>query len=103
MFFKKFDFLSSEITLFYHGKDNHSSILSGILSTLMAIFVIFLIGYLSIDVITKQHPTFFYFTKFIEEIDDYPLNSSSLLYYVSLYNSYNHEIGIDAKAIMQLV
>ena len=99
MFFKKFDFLSSEITLFYHGKDNHSSIFSGILSILMAIFVIFLIGYLSIDVIAKQHPTSFYFTKFIEEIDDYPLNSSSLFHYVSLYNSDNHEIGIDTKAI----
>ena len=99
MFFKKFDFLSSEITLFYHGKENHSSILSGILSILMAILVFFLIGYLSIDVIAKQHPTSFYFTKFIEEIDDYPLNSSALFHYVSLYNSDNHEIGIDTKAI----
>jgi hypothetical protein len=99
MFFKKFDFLSSEITLFYHGKDNHSSIFSGILSIVMAIFVIFLIGYLSIDVLAKQHPTSFYFTKFIEEIDEYPLNSSSILHYVSLYNSDNHEIGIDTKAI----
>ena len=99
MFFKKFDFLSSEITLFYHGKENHSSILSGILSILMAILVFFLIGYLSIDVIAKQHPTSFYFTKFIEEIDSYPLNSSALLHYVSLYNSNNREIGIDTKAI----
>ena len=99
MFFKKFDFLSSEITLFYHGKENHSSILSGILSILMAILVFFLIAYLSIDVIAKQNPTSFYFTKFIEEIDEYPLNSSSLLHYVSLYNSDNHEIGIDTKAI----
>ena len=35
------------------------------------IVIVFLIGYLSIDVIAKQHPTSFYFTKFIEEIDDY--------------------------------
>ena len=99
MFFKKFDFISSEITLFYRGNENHSSIMSGILSIVMGIVIVFLIGYLSIDVIAKQHPTSFYFTKFIEEIDDYPLNSTALLHYVSLYNSENEQIGIDTKAI----
>ena len=99
MFFKKFDFISSEITLFYRGNENHSSIMSGILSIVMGIVIVFLIGYLSIEVIAKQHPTSFYFTKFIEEIDDYPLNSTALLHYVSLYNSENEQIGIDTKAI----
>ena len=96
---KKLDFISPEITLFYRGRESHASILSGILSILVFLGLLGITIYLSIDVIAKQHPTSFYFTKFIEEIDSYPLNSSALLHYVSLYNSNNREIGIDTKAI----
>ena len=88
MFLKKLDFISPEITLYYRGSENHSSIISGILSILMGIFIVFLIGYLSIDVFAKKNPTSFYFTKFIEEIEDYPLNSSAMLHYVSLKKLY---------------
>ncbi len=96
---KKLDFISPEITLFYRGRESHSSILSGILSIIVFLGILGITIYLSIDVIAKQHPTSFYFTKFIEEIDSYPLNSSAILHYVSLYNSNNREIGIDTKAI----
>ena len=99
MFLKKLDFLSADITLFYKGQDHHSSILSGILSILMGIFIFFLIGYLSIDVIKKQNPTSFYFTKFIEDIDSYPLNSSALFHYISVINFNGVEMEIDNKAI----
>ena len=99
MFLKKVDFLSADITLYYKGQDHHASILSGILSILMGVFIIFLIGYLSIDVIKKQNPTSFYFTKYIEEIDNYPLNSSSLFHYISLVNYNGVEMEIDPKAI----
>jgi hypothetical protein len=99
MFLKKVDFLSSDITLFYKGQDHHSSIASGILSILMGIFIIFLIGYLSIDIIKKQHPTSFYFTKFIEEIGTMPLNSSSLFHYISLIDYNGIEMDIDIKAL----
>ncbi len=99
MFLKNIDFISKDITLFYKGYDKHSNILSQILSILSFIGVICIICYLSIDVIEKKHPTSFYFTKFIEEIEDYPLNSSSILHYVSLYDSDNKEVKIDIKAI----
>ena len=99
MFLKNIDFISKDITLFYKGYDKHSNILSQILSILSFIGVICIICYLSIDVIEKKHPTSFYFTKFIEEIEDYPLNSSSMLHYVSLYDSENKEVKIDIKAI----
>ena len=99
MFLKNIDFISKDITLFYKGYDKHSNILSQILSILSFIGVICIICYLSIDVIEKKHPTSFYFTKFIEEIEDYPLNSSSMLHYVSLYDSDNKEVKIDIKAI----
>ena len=62
---KKCDFISPEITLFYRGIDSHSSIFSGILSILLLIGIIFLIIYLSIDLIKKQNPTSFYYTKFV--------------------------------------
>ena len=99
MFLKNIDFISKDITLFYTEYDKHSNILSQILSILSFIGVICIICYLSIDVIEKKHPTSFYFTKFIEEIEDYPLNSSSMLHYVSLYDSDNKEVKIDIKAI----
>ena len=99
LFLKKLDFISQDITLFYKGNEKHTNIISSILSILVFIVIIFLICYLSIDVIAKKHPTSFYFTKFIEEIDECPLNSSALFHYVSLFNPYNQEVKVDRKAI----
>ena len=99
MFLSKFDFISPEINLFYKGKERHSSIASGILSILLFIFIIFLIIYLSIDCIGKLNPTSFYFTKYIDDVSSYPLNSSSLLHYLGLYDADGNQIIIDKKAI----
>ncbi len=99
MFLSKFDFISPEINLFYKGKERHSSIASGILSILLFFFIIFLIIYLSIDCIGKLNPTSFYFTKYIDDVSSYPLNSSSLLHYFGLYDVDGNQIIIDKKAI----
>ena len=99
MFLSKFDFISPEINLFYKGKERHSSIASGILSILLFFFIIFLIIYLSIDCIGKINPTSFYFTKYIDDVSSYPLNSSSLLHYIGLYDAEGNQIVIDTKAI----
>ena len=99
MFLSKFDFISPEINLFYKGNERHSSIASGILSIFLLILIIVLIIYLSIDVIKKLNPTSFYFNKYIEDIASYPLNSSSILHYIALYDVNNNQISIDTKAI----
>ena len=99
MFLSKFDFISPEINLFYKGKERHSSIASGILSILLLIVIIALIIYLSIDCIGKLNPTSFYFTKYIDDVPEYPLNSKALLHYISIYNRNNEQIEIDQKAI----
>ena len=96
---KTIDFISPEITLFYHGIDSHSSSISGILSIILLIGFFFLISYLSVDVIKKQNPTSFYYKKFTEDIDSYPLNSSSILHYIGVYSSSNLEVKINKKAI----
>ena len=96
---KKCDFISPEITLFYRGIDSHSSIFSGILSILLLIGIIFLIIYLSIDLIKKQNPTSFYYTKFVDDIGEYPLNSSQILHYLGMYDTSNLEVKINTKAI----
>ncbi len=99
MFLSKFDFISPEINLFYKGNERHSSIASGILSIFLLILIIVLIIYLSIDVIKKLNPTSFYFNKYIEDIASYPLNSSSILHYIALYDVNNNQISIDTRAI----
>ena len=96
---KKCDFISPEITLFYRGIDSHSSIFSGILSIFLLIGIIFLIIYLSIDLIKKQNPTAFYYTKFVDDIGEYPLNSSQILHYLGMYSTSNLEVKINTKAI----
>ena len=96
---KKCDFLSPEITLFYRGIDSHSSIFSGLLSIILLIGIIFLIIYLSIDLIKKQNPTSFYYTKFVDDIGEYPLSSSQILHYLGMYSTSNLEVKINTKAI----
>jgi len=99
MFLSKFDIISPDICLFYKGKEKHSSIASGILSILLLIVIIALIIYLSIDCIGKLNPTSFYYTRYIEDVPEYPLNSEALLHYISIYDSSNQHIEIDQKAI----
>ena len=95
----KCDFISPEITLFYRGIDSHSSIFSGILSIILLIGIIILTIYLSVDLIKKENPTSFYYSKYIEEIGSFPLNSTHLLHYLGMYSSSNVEIKINTKAI----
>ena len=96
---KKCDFISPEITLFYNHINSHSSIFSGILSIILLILIILLIIYLSLDLIKKKNPNSFYYTKFIDDVDSYPLNSSSLLHYLGIFSFKNLEIKINTRAI----
>ena len=54
MFFKKIDFLTPPITLFYKGDEAHSSVFSGIIS-LITYSIIFIFGvYYSLEFIYKK-------------------------------------------------
>ena len=53
MFFEKFEFLSSPITLFYQGSSSHSSPMSGILS-IATILIVVLFSIREIKVLLKE-------------------------------------------------
>ena len=99
MFLYKFDYLSPEITLFYHGYERHASIFSGILTILLSLFIILLIIILSIDFVFKKNPTAYYYNKYVNDLDVFHLNSSGIFHYIFFINKYNNHMKIDNKAI----
>ena len=99
MFLYKFDYLSPEITLFYHGYERHASIFSGILTILLSLFIILLIIILSIDFIFKKNPTAYYYNKYVNDLDVFHLNSSGIFHYIFFINKNNYQMKIDNKAI----
>ena len=85
MFIKKVDFLSPKITFYYKGALSHSSIFSGIISIISILLIILLALYFSLDIIKRKNPKAFYFNSFIDDAGIFPLNSSSLFHYISMY------------------
>ena len=99
MFFRKFDFLSPEICLFYNGQERHSSIFSGILSLFLFIFVLFLIIFLSIDFIYKKNPTAYYYNKYVNDLGVFHLNSSGIFHFIFFIHKNSNLNVIDNRAI----
>ncbi len=73
IFFKQCDLISPEITLFFKGGKNHSSIFSGIITiiaySLVLIFIIHNIKYF----INKENPTIYYYNRYGEDAGSFPL------------------------------
>ena len=100
MFFKKFDFLSPKISLYYKGSSSHSSKLSGILSIISVIIIISLSIYFSLELIQRKNPYSYYINRFVEDAGEFPINASSLFHYISSGNpndDYNFE-GFDFRS-----
>ena len=84
MFFKKIDFLTPPITLFYKGDEAHSSVFSGIIS-LITYSIIFIFGvYYSLEFIYKKNPTAYFFNRYIEDTGNYPVNASSMFHFIQM-------------------
>ena len=82
MFIKKFDMLSPQITLFFKGEDQHSTIFSGILSILAYTCVFGFTIYYFLDFIQKENPTSFFFNRYVEDAGIYPVNASSMFHFI---------------------
>ena len=67
MFLEYIDILSPPITLKFKGNHSHSSKLSGILTIISIVVIIFFSIYFSLDIILKKNPNPFYFIQFIED------------------------------------
>ena len=76
MFLKKLDFISPKITIYYKGSLKHSSIVSGILSIISVLFIIFMTIYYLFDIIQKKNPAVNHIESFIVDAPTYKVNSS---------------------------
>ena len=81
-----FDFISPEITLYYKGKENHSSFFSKILSIMILLLILDLIIYLSLDYILKKNPTSFSYNTYDDNIGIIPFNSYGIFHFLTFYN-----------------
>ena len=90
MFFKKFDFISPEITLYYRGDDRHSSIPSAIISLICLLLIITMSIYVSLDFLLKRNPTAFYYHNYSDDLGIYYLNASNFFHFVNFEFIENH-------------
>ena len=90
MILKKLDFLSPPVTLYHNGLLSHPSIVSGIIYIISLLSIFIFAIYYFIILFKREEPEAFFFNHFIEDAGTFPLNSSSLFHFVSLYNV--HEI-----------
>ena len=79
---KKIDFLSPNITLYYREEDKHSSILSTFLSVILFGVIIFSMYLLSFDFLYKKNPVAFYYIRYIEDIGTIYFNNSGMFHIV---------------------
>ena len=100
MFLKKFDIISPEITLYYKGETNHPSIISGIITIISCLIVLIFGMFYLVICLNKKNPTAYFFNRYIEDIGDYYINSTSLFSYIQLFKSYPRvSIDIDFNKI----
>ena len=97
---KKIDFLSPNITLYYREEDKHSSILSTFLSVILFGVIIFSMYLLSFDFLYKKNPVAFYYIRYIEDIGTIYFNNSGMFHivYLTLKNS-NDDPNINFNTI----
>ena len=81
---KNIDFLSPDITLYHKGDHSHSSWMSGIISLIQVIILIFCGIYYFLDLIYHREPKAYYYNRFIEDAGFYPINSSSFFHFISI-------------------
>ena len=96
------DFISPKITLFYKGFLKHSSLVSVFLTITSGITIGILSIIFSLDFFLKKNPTTLFYKRFIYNAGIFPLNSSSLLHFISFgINNYDQRaysiIGVNFK------
>ena len=100
MIMRNLDFLSPKITLYFKGRNNHSSIFSGIITILSYLVILGFIIYYTLDFIDRSNPTIYFFNRYAEDVGIYPLNESSLFHYINLISATrNKSIEYDFNSI----
>ena len=84
MVIKKLDVLSPPVTFYYKGVLSHPSIVSGIISIIAFIIIMFFVVYYSLFVIMRKNPKTYYFSSFTNDAGVFPINSSSFFHFISM-------------------
>ena len=92
MFLKKCDFISPSITLYFKGESSHVSIYSGILSIITIIIIIIASVYYIIEFIHRKSPKAYFFTRYVEDAGNFPLNSTQMFHFIQVTNPENNQI-----------
>ena len=100
-FIKKFDMISPPITLYFKGEDHHSSIFSGILSIIIGLSILAATIYYFLGFINKDNPKSYFFTRYIEDAGDFPVNSSSIFNYIQFIDKKDKtKMGFDFNSLV---
>ena len=93
---KKFDFLSPPITLYFKGEDQHHSIASAILTFICYTLVLIATIYYFLGFINKDSPKAYFFTRYVEDAGNFPVNSSSMFNYIQFVDKFDStKLGFD--------
>ena len=84
MVIKKLDVLSPPVTFYYKGVLSHPSFVSGIISIIAFIIIMFFAAYYSLFVIMRKNPKTYYFSSFTNDAGVFPINSSSFFHFISM-------------------
>ena len=76
MFFKKLDYLSPKITLYFFNQKSHSNIFGGILTLITYFCYIITLAYFSLDIIIHDNATSFFYNRIIEDAGIFSFNDS---------------------------
>ena len=99
MFLKKCDFISPPITLYFKGESSHVSIYSGILSIITIIIVIIATVYYILEFIHRKSPKAYFFTRYVEDAGNFPLNSTQMFHFIQITDPDNNQkIPLDFQA-----
>jgi len=90
MFFKKIDFLSPKLTLYYNSQKSHSSVIGGLLTLIAYITIFVFTVYFSLDIILKKNPTAYLYNRVVEDAGTFTFDSSSMFHYI--YFEFNHNL-----------
>ena len=100
MAFKKIDFLSPQITLYFKGAKIHNSVFSGIFTVITFLLIFIYSLFLIKSFINKENPTIYYYNRYVKDAGSFPLNSSSIFHYFQLINTNGKkDITIDYDSI----
>ena len=84
MFLKYLDFISPSINIYYKGNYTHSSIVSGIISIMAVIGIIYLAVYFSLDLIRRENPAAFYYNSYTQDAGIFEINTTSLFHFIDI-------------------